>query len=179
VLFDLHTSFDPTSGIDPPGGHPHLPWQLTVHFQDYPKDVLTRRDSPDSLRDVWLNNLKEVCPPLFVIDWRPRRSNTAQPKKSFPSQIHKFNPSTNPSQPSTQQPSTPSTQPSPALRGTSPSACFSPRHTPRSHPFYPPSFRPRKDRLSGRPCTPSYHPSFRVDRRVYLHGPCPMALRSR
>ena len=61
VLFDLHTSFDPTSAIDGPGQHPHLPWQLTIHFQDYPKDVLTRRDPPDSFRDVWLNNLKEVA----------------------------------------------------------------------------------------------------------------------
>src|SRR5436305_2190065 len=40
--------------------HPHLPWNLTVHFQEYPKDILTRRESPQSLQDLWLNNLKEV-----------------------------------------------------------------------------------------------------------------------
>ena len=42
--------------------HPHLPWSLTVHFQDYPKDVLTRRENAQSLQDIWLNNLKEVSP---------------------------------------------------------------------------------------------------------------------
>lgn len=67
VLFDLHTAFDPTGLGEGMGGgiHPHLPWSLTLHFQDYPKDVLTRRESPQSLQDVWLNNLKEV-PPLSL-----------------------------------------------------------------------------------------------------------------
>jgi hypothetical protein len=62
VLFDLHTAFDPSSLGDGVLAHPHLPWSLTVHFQDYPKDILTRRDSPQSLQDIWLNNLKEVHP---------------------------------------------------------------------------------------------------------------------
>ena len=60
VLFDLHTAHDPSSLGDGIAIHPHLPWSLTVHFQDYPKDILTRRESPKSLQDVWLNNLKEV-----------------------------------------------------------------------------------------------------------------------
>jgi hypothetical protein len=60
VLFDLHTAHDPTAFEDPTYEHPHLPWSLIVHFQDYPKDILTRRDSSDSVKDIWLNNLKEV-----------------------------------------------------------------------------------------------------------------------
>jgi autophagy-related protein 5 len=62
VLFDLHTAFDPSSE----GGHTHLPWHLTLHFQDYPKDVLTRRDSSLSVQDMWLNNLKEVPTPYWI-----------------------------------------------------------------------------------------------------------------
>lgn len=60
VLFDLHTAHDPNSLGDGTLAHPHLPWSLTVHFEDYPKDVLTRRESPQSLQDAWLNSLKEV-----------------------------------------------------------------------------------------------------------------------
>ena len=78
VLFDLHTSFDPTAAMDAPGGHPHLPWQLTVHFQDYPTDVLTRRDSPDSLRDVWLNNLKQVFLPHLLVSLVDLETSTLQ-----------------------------------------------------------------------------------------------------
>jgi autophagy-related protein 5 len=40
--------------------NPQLPWCITVHFSDYPKDILTRRESVQSVQDVWLNNLKEV-----------------------------------------------------------------------------------------------------------------------
>jgi len=61
VLFDLHTAHDPTSLGDDFSTHPHLPWSLTIHFQEYPKDVLTRRESPQSLQDMWLNNLKEAA----------------------------------------------------------------------------------------------------------------------
>jgi hypothetical protein len=68
VLFDLHTASDPTGLGDGMGGgvHPNLPWSLTLHFQDYPKDVLTQRESPQSLQDIWLNNLKEV-PAHFLL----------------------------------------------------------------------------------------------------------------
>ena len=59
MLFDLHTAFDPSSLVEGMG-HPHLPWKLTVHFQEYPKDVLSRRENAQSLQDTWLNNLKEV-----------------------------------------------------------------------------------------------------------------------
>jgi autophagy-related protein 5 len=67
VLFDLHTAHDPSSLSDATLGHPHLPWSLTVHFQDYPKDILTRRESPKSLQDAWLNNLKEVVPCFIIL----------------------------------------------------------------------------------------------------------------
>jgi autophagy-related protein 5 len=63
----LHTAFDPTS-FELGAKHPHLPWHLTIHFQEYPKEILTRRESPQSLQDLWLNNIKEVLHFLTYTD---------------------------------------------------------------------------------------------------------------
>lgn len=67
MLFDLLTAHDPSTLLDGTA-NPHLPWSLTVHFTEYPKDILTRRDSAQGLQDIWLNNVKEVRLYSLLVD---------------------------------------------------------------------------------------------------------------
>ena len=88
TLFDLHTAFEPSSLVEGME-HPHLPWNLTVHFQEYPKDILTRRESPQSLQDLWLNNLKEVpFLPLVHFEHPPSNLSSHLPLFSLYNILH-------------------------------------------------------------------------------------------
>ena len=152
VLFDLHTAFDPTGLGEGMGGgiHPHLPWSLTLHFQDYPKDVLTRRESPQSLQDVWLNNLKEVPPsqPVYS-NCRHRLFDMGLQRRYSHWQPHKYNLSTHLSFPLTTRHSKPFIPHSQHPLVTSPFESFSHRHILRSHLLSSRNFHPWNNKRWG------------------------------
>jgi autophagy-related protein 5 len=37
-----------------------LPWVLTLHFQNFPTDVLLKNPSVDSMQDMFMSMIKEV-----------------------------------------------------------------------------------------------------------------------
>lgn len=54
------TDRDPSTSNDCDDDEFRLPWNLTLHFQNYPTKHLMRMDSPTAFHDVWINCLKEA-----------------------------------------------------------------------------------------------------------------------
>jgi autophagy-related protein 5 len=74
LLYDLYAGAEPYYPPSPKdsneGSEEHdevrdevgLPWKLTVHFSDYPKDQMIQLDAEGKhLHDLYINSVKEVC----------------------------------------------------------------------------------------------------------------------
>ncbi|KAK9463818.1 autophagy protein Apg5-domain-containing protein [Lipomyces oligophaga] len=58
LLYDLLTGLDPA--LEDIADHDwHLPWSITIHFNDYPADSLLRLTSVKDVEDQWMNRVKE------------------------------------------------------------------------------------------------------------------------
>ncbi|CAI7565654.1 unnamed protein product [Penicillium pancosmium] len=66
LLFDLYAGVDPASKANPggeqsPEAESPFPWQLTVHFSDWPVEELVRLDPEGMvLNDAFINSVKEA-----------------------------------------------------------------------------------------------------------------------
>ncbi|KAF8531308.1 autophagy protein Apg5-domain-containing protein [Trichophaea hybrida] len=61
VLYDLFTGRDPSNLREEEDEEHRLPWNLTLHFQNFPSKHLMRMDTPSSFQDVWINCVKEAA----------------------------------------------------------------------------------------------------------------------
>ncbi|KAI5779475.1 autophagy protein Apg5-domain-containing protein [Geopyxis carbonaria] len=58
VLYDLFTGRDPSAA--PENDESSLPWNLTLHLQNYPVKHVMRLDKPSACHEAWVNSIKEA-----------------------------------------------------------------------------------------------------------------------
>jgi hypothetical protein len=66
VLYDLFIGRDPSDTRDDENEEYRLPWNLTLHLENFPTKHLMRAGTPQAFQEAWSNCLKEVSiPPIF------------------------------------------------------------------------------------------------------------------